>query len=520
MTTGEAPAPSEAMLDADGEEAPDTGSPAGGRPSWSVADWWLLAGLTIFAGVLRIQKVGVPRKIMFDELYYAKEACYYARASLTACRLDDVDLEVHPPLGKWLIAAGIELFGFDPFGWRFASVVAGTISVALLYLLARKLFRSTLPAVLSSGLLAIDLLHFVQSRIAMLDIFVPMFGLAALLFAVWDRERLFAWADRETRRRPGVRPWRIAAGAAGGAALASKWSGGLFLITVVVLTIAWEIAARRGRTRRVRRVLVDEGPSIFFALVFMPLVVYALTHLGRVEGAWLTWPWSEGSWFASFWDKQIESFDIHRELDAHHSYESPAWSWPLLKRPVAYWFDDSDNSHILATGAPFIWWTSLLALLYTAYRWLRTRDPRGPTGVIVAGFGFAYLPWLLLGFVTQRDAVFLFYMLPAVPFMCLAIGYMATQIGRSWEARAAIGLYAAAALALFAFYFPIVANRPLAERDWHRRLWIFDSQEGCEKPVNRITTTIVTETVDGSEVVRTDTSNAGDTLPPKGWCWI
>ena len=32
---------------------------------------------------------------------------------------------VHPDVGKWLIGAGEQVFGFDPLGWRVASAVAG-----------------------------------------------------------------------------------------------------------------------------------------------------------------------------------------------------------------------------------------------------------------------------------------------------------------------------------------------------------------------------------------------------------
>ena len=47
--------------------------------------------------------------------------------------------------------------------------------------------KEELAAALASGLLAVDLLHFVQSRVSMLDIFVPMFGVAGFLFLTYDR---------------------------------------------------------------------------------------------------------------------------------------------------------------------------------------------------------------------------------------------------------------------------------------------------------------------------------------------
>jgi len=34
---------------------------------------------------------------------------------------------VHPPLGKWCIAAGIRLFGDNSVGWRFPGAVAARL---------------------------------------------------------------------------------------------------------------------------------------------------------------------------------------------------------------------------------------------------------------------------------------------------------------------------------------------------------------------------------------------------------
>jgi dolichyl-phosphate-mannose--protein O-mannosyl transferase len=155
-----------------------------------------------------------------------------------------------------------------------------------------------------------------------------------------------------------------------------------------------------------------------------------------------------------------------------------------------------------------------LALLFVAYRWLRTRDLRSPEGLILAGFAFSYLPWLVLG----RPAVFIFYLLPTVPFMCLALAYVATRIGRSWEATAAVGLFATATLGVFSFYYPLLAGKPIPQPEWNARMWIFDH---CDKPVGGPATATVTETI-GKQVTTRVTETTSDTsgLPPVGWCWI
>ncbi|HEY7874568.1 MAG TPA: phospholipid carrier-dependent glycosyltransferase, partial [Actinomycetota bacterium] len=267
------------------------------RSTWLPIDTVAVTLITLIAGIIRFAHLSEPTELVFDETYYAKDACFYLGGSEDLCQTDYEITYVHPPLAKWLIAIGVRLFGFDSFGWRIVAVVAGTITVLLLYLLARTLLHSTLGAVLASGLLSIDLLHFVQSRVSMLDIFVPMFGVAAFLFLAYDRERLLEKIEHppdpdEPKRRGSAlldRPWRLAAGLAGGAATACKWSGGLILVAVIVLSFAWEVQARRRRDdnwgRAIVRTFAEETPSIILWLVVAPIVLYSATYVGRLSGS-------------------------------------------------------------------------------------------------------------------------------------------------------------------------------------------------------------------------------------------
>ncbi|MGH2729994.1 MAG: dolichyl-phosphate-mannose--protein mannosyltransferase [Actinomycetota bacterium] len=500
------------------------GDQVGARAAnWARSDWIALTTVTLVGGILRLIRVADPPSYVFDEVYYAKDACWYVNTSSSLCEIDIETTQVHPPLGKWLIAVGVRLFGFDSFGWRISAVVAGTITIALLYLLARRILRSTLGATIAAGLLAIDLLHFVQSRISMLDIFVAMFGVAAFLFVVYDRDRLLpalqgAEDEEEVPRRGLIdRPWRLAAGIVAGAAVASKWSGGFILLGVIILTIAWEIAARRadGKGRVLARLLREEGLSISVWLIAVPLIVYGLTFIGRVDGTLLTAPWSHESWFRALWERHQYMYDFHSGLTDTHSYQSPAWSWLLLKRPVSYFFngDGGDYREILATGSPFVWWASTLALAYVAYSWVRERNATGAQGLILLGFTITYGPWLIPFF--ARDAIFMFYLLPSVPFMCLALGWVAARIGRSWEARAAHALFAATAIGLFAFYYPLLTKVAISQEDWDRRIWVFDN---CD-PSEATTTSTITTTV-GTQVTTQVTESPNTSVPPEGWCWI
>ncbi|MEA2477375.1 MAG: dolichyl-phosphate-mannose-protein mannosyltransferase [Actinomycetota bacterium] len=523
-------------------------------PRWVRLDWIAMGGISLVAFVVRFINLRDPSSYVFDEVYYAKDACYYLDSSVQFCKLPagytDEQSYVHPPLAKWLIAIGERIFGYNALGWRIVPLIAGTLTVALLYVLARFLLRSILGASLASGLLAIDLLHFVQSRTSMLDIFVPLFGVAAMLFLVLDRERWRAEApppdtpedlpDQEEDpppqpRRLLARPWRLAAGICVGAATASKWNGGLMWAAVVVLTIAWEIAGRRHDERGhvLARAFLEEAPSIVLFLFIVPVVVYTLTYIGRIHGTLLGFPWSQGTWLRAFYDRQKSMYEFQRYLNATHSYQSPPWSWLLLKRPVSYFFCSGSSctptatgngyQEIIATGSPFVWWSSILALIYVAWRWIRTRDFLGAEGLIITGFAFTYLTWVFLA--ADRPAVFIFYMLPTVPFMCLAIAYVGVQLGRSWEANTAIALFTATAVGLFVFYYPIVTKTTISQDAWKHRIWIFDN---CDKPSQIDISTTETTTVNGRQsVIPTTTTTDSGSVPPgyseswtHGWCWI
>lgn len=496
--------------------------------AWTRAEMVVVVLLTFAAVLLRMWDLGVPAKLSFDEVYYAKDACWYAFSSEDVCAVSDEQTKVHPPLGKWMISAGVKAFGYNSFGWRFVPALTGAFMVPLLFALARRLLRplvkpglAFLGAGLAAGLLAIDFLHLVQSRISMLDIFAAFFTLAAILCVVVDRDQVLRGRARGERAML-ARPWRAAAGALGAAAASSKWSGAFVFGVLILCSIAWEVSARRrvrGWSRGIGRAVVEEGPSIVLYLVLLPLLLYAFTFLGRLDGEpFFSLPWSDGSWFRALIARHRYMLDFHSELEATHPYQSPAWSWILLRRPVSYEFSSEDGIYreVFAAGSPLVWWSSLLALLWVAVAWVRHRDLRRPEGLILAAFVFTYGPWLLPQ--VARPAIFLFYLVPTIPFICLALGYVAARIGDSWEARAAVALFAAGAIALFVFYFPLLTFREIPQTQWQARIWLFDN---CEKPPGEeTTTTITTQDDEGNPVVTTAETTSSDDLPPEGWCWI
>lgn len=426
-------------------------------PAWTPVDWIAIAGIVLIAGALRLAWLGHPDRFVFDEYYYAREACWYLLHSVPLCGA--IHVVVHPPLAKWLIALGIAAFGYNPLGWRAASVLAGTATVALVYLLARRILRSTAGASLAAGLLAIDFLHFVHSRVAMLDVFVTLFSVATLLFCVYDRDRPVTSSGGAA----GVlsHPWRIAAGCVAGAAIASKWPGAFALLTALFLTITWQLAARwsDGRGRVLFRTVREEGMSIGLWLLALPVGVYVASHAGTLSGNLFASPWAEGSWLRAVVHQQISVVHFHSGLFKSLQGQSLPWFWILGKEPMIYFLaiEESTASAIVALGNPFVWWLSIAALAYAATRFIRRRDIRSAEAIITIGFVFSYAPWFML---TQLRGLYLFHFLPTVPFLCLALGYLITTIPHPPRRTAVAVAIALGSLFFFIYVHPLLVGTP------------------------------------------------------------
>ena len=180
-------------------------------PDNSAARNAVIAVIIFFAAHFALL-VGVttPDKFYFDEVHYVPAARQMLEPDMSQPMLNPM----HPPLAKQLIALSIRSFGDGPLGWRYPAVLFGSLAIVAIYLCGLALFAARGPAIASALLAFFNQMVFVQSRIAMLDIFALAFGLFG------DRgvhARLPAIAAASLRSRSRASPSVLSA--------ACKWSG-------------------------------------------------------------------------------------------------------------------------------------------------------------------------------------------------------------------------------------------------------------------------------------------------------
>jgi dolichyl-phosphate-mannose-protein mannosyltransferase len=422
-------------------------------PALSAARNAIIAVVIFFAAHFALL-VGVttPDKFYFDEVHYVPAARQMLEPALSAPLLNPM----HPPLAKQLIALSIKGFGDTPLGWRYPGVVFGSLSIVAMYLCGLALFAAQGPAVASALLAFFNQMVFVQSRIAMLDIFELAFG----LFAVASFMHGF--------RKPRPQLWFGLTGLACGLAIACKWSGLFVLATCMVIVAVirlmqgWRTQFADGNADDWYRSDLWPGfRSRHFAARFLliPAVVYLATFVPL-------YGWSP----SDILEAQRRIFgDNTTTAIAGHTYMSAWPSWPLLLRPVWYLFDETGDDRIAAIvllGNPLVLWPALAALVVCLRDWIVTR--RADAFLILSFFVGPWLAWAVL----PRTLGFLYYYLPSATFASLALVYL---LRRGNSPRWLLWAFVAIAFAGFAAMLPISAAFAGTSMETFNRLMIFQS---------------------------------------------
>lgn len=469
------------------------------------------------AAVLRFSALGRPDTLVFDELYYVRDAITQwvfgfpttwptDDPAVTSGFSDEASYAVHPPLGKWLVGLGMLVFGTDSgWGWRSAVAFAGVVTVGCTMLLGWRITRSLPIALIAGGVLAIDGVHVTLTRVALLDGFLACCIVLGALGVWLDHEQVVRRARDASGELPVVwaRPWLIAAAIACGAAASVKWSGlyplAAFLLLIAARDTIVRVQAARSRGRSRGRAWGRAfAQACVTGVLTLPVTfaVYVSSWAGWIVTAG-GWGRSDGPWWRELWEYHRSMLEWHATLSAPHPYQAHPLTWPLALRPTAM-YEESVGAGAVSAISPFpnlfVTWGGVVALGVLGW-WIvrplvRARSfaaahtiPFAAAFVLVAYLS-GWLPWVLT---VSRSAVFQFYAVVLTPFSALALALVLGAVCRVEPLRGglreldrdellgrrlAVAVFLSVSLVVSVLFLPTWSGMPMTDWFWRWHLWL------------------------------------------------
>lgn len=374
-----------------------------------------LVGLVALAILTRLTAVTTPVSVVFDEVYFKNFAGHYLDGRYF--------FDIHPPLGKLLLAGWAKLLGLGAGSLldtpavtlRFLPALAGIAIIPLFWAILRRFGVSRPFAFLGAAALLFDNALLVESRFILIDAFLMLFGLGAL------------YAYQRARAANGRAHWLWLALAAlsAGAAASTKWTGltALALVVGFWLYDTWRHRPHLGRVAAHAAIWFVLPVSLYLSAFWLHFQLLPASGDGDAFMSIRFQQTLQGSQYyvagshMSYWDKLIdvnrEMYNSNKRLTATHPYGSRWYTWPLEQRPVYYWqgaaLPDGRQGNIYLLGNPIVWWgivvAALSGLLVALQRGRRLRPATRLALVVTAS---AYL-MNFLPFVAVTRVMFLYH---------------------------------------------------------------------------------------------------------------
>lgn len=456
---------------------------------------------------------------VFDEKHYVPQAFdmteSYINPVLGGLELNPgYGLVVHPPLGKQILAIGIEIFGYNPWGWRIMTALFGTIVVLLIMAITRRLSRSTTVAAIAGLIAVCDGVLLTSSRFGMLDIFQVGFILAACWMLIRDHEQMqwrFYNATGTMDSSPygprvGFRWWRFAAGIMLGLALSVKWSGLYYMAFFGVLIFVLDIIRRKqfGVESPIKGALLRDAFPAFASIVILPTALYMWSwrawfasenavyrHAAQdgtiEEGSWLNHlPDSLASWL--YYQQRTLNFhsSLTNSAGYNHPWESKPWSWLVAGRPILYYSstgiqcgEETCRRALYLFGTPIIWWLTIPVLLWALWSLVIRRNFTYIFPLVFFAAGF--VPWLI----SFDRQMYFFYAAAIVPgtiiMLALALGeilqhrtaYNAKYLptGTTYQ-HLMVASYLALVVMFFVYFSPLLYGWQVTNAHFDEMMWL------------------------------------------------
>ncbi len=447
----------------------------------------------------------------FDEVYFARSAYEYTHG-INAMEW------VHPPLGKLIMAIPVLLFGMNPFSYRLMGTLAGVLMIPVLYILAKRIFKSRKWAFFAGLLMTFDCFHFAQTRMGTVDSFLVLFIMLSALF-------MYQYISLDNRNKMKTKITNLLlSGFFIGCAISTKWTG-LFAALALAIVFFADLFYKKIKqmTDYSKKIQLDKIMVITLGFGCMiPIGIYYLTTMFTANlslAAILTITYyillivvgilyyilkiDRESWKLFFWcflaffiipviiyilcyvlfpnvvnyaDNSIsgiinqirEMYAYHSGLEESHPFTSNWYTWPLMIKPVWYYvgyFGGTIRGTIVGIGNPAIWWFGAAAAIYTFIASLLTKKKE--LLFIIVFILCSWLPYLLIGRV-----MFLYHYFPTLPFIMLAIVAFMKWITEKFRNNSIYYFYMAVVILFFVLFYPVVSGMPTSSNYIDSLRWL------------------------------------------------
>jgi len=432
---------------------------------------WGMLGIFFISLVLRFWGLERFNTLVFDEVYYAKYANYYL--------IGKDFFNSHPPLSQYIIAIGIWLGSFLPstadttnnlteslrstLSYRWINALTGSFIPLVVGAIAYQLNQRLSFSLLATLLTALDGLFLVESRYALNNIYLVLFGLLGHLCF------LVAGESKKVNLT-----WLLISGVCFGSSVAVKWNGLGFLfglwIIIAIAAIKNYFSNKKQDDFLWQRFTRIKPEFLVLSLILVPLGTYTVLWIPHL----LMNPQY------NFWEVHREILAFHERIKGNnsqvHPYCSPWYSWLILWRPIAYYYEKVKLGTELriydvhAFGNPILWWLSTLAIVIILAD-LIVKQERFRGGIslyLLCNYVANLLPWIKV-----TRCTFIYHYMGAYTFALLALAGIFDSYLQSPSQRDRLVVYGFIGLIIigFLYWLPIFLGLPLSEGEFRWRMW-------------------------------------------------
>lgn len=385
----------------------------------------------------------------FDEVYFPRTA-YEHLNNLAPYEW------VHPPLGKLIISIPIKLLGMTPFAYRLMGNIAGILMIPSIYILTKMLFKKTKYATLAGIIMAVDGMHFVQTRIGTVDTFLVLFILLEYLFMY-----KYIISKEKTLR---VRLWALFwSGLFMGLAVAVKWTGvfaGIGLGIIFFTNIIIQLFVKKEKWKK------EDTKIILYCIIFfvlIPLLIYFLSYIPFyiLENSYI-------KDLGSFIKWQQAMYDYHHNLEATHPYSSVWYTWPVTGKSMLYWIGSTrsgETTTIALLGNPAIFWISVPCMIFTLIYAIKKRK-------FEYWFLIIAIVSMLVPYMKINRLMFLYHYFPILPFAMLAIVAFMSWLCEKIKSNIPIYILVAIIVITFIIFYPVYSGYPTSDEYLQSLKWL------------------------------------------------